>query len=195
MDWLRSVALPEERRLADAAGLRIISGLVLSDRNLLPELHTTPPVALHSTRELIDRWHGRGLIRYAISPRFSVSCSDELLSACGELAREVPGLLVSTHINETVGEIELVASLFGSARDYLETYERYGLVGHGSVFAHDVHVGESELRRLAEAGPSVAHCPSSNAFLGAVFTLAREESIAEVWVAGEVVFAAPGAVG
>jgi guanine deaminase len=208
LDWLRSVALPEEARLADvgyaaavaeefvrglvrngtttalvfgshfasaqealfscasAAGLRVASGLVVSDRGLLPELHVSAELAFESSRELIGRWHGRGLIRYAVSPRFSVSCSEELLSACGELAREAPGVLVTSHLNETAGEIESVAALFPWARDYLETYERYGLVSARSVFAHDVHVGDGELARLAASGAAVCHCPSSNAFLG-----------------------------
>jgi guanine deaminase len=208
LDWLQSVALPEEARLADAGyaasvaeqfvrglalngtttalvfgshfvaaqealfsaasatGLRVASGLVVSDRGLVPELRVSPALAFESSRELIGRWHGRGLIRYAVSPRFSVSCSEELLSACGELARSAPGVLVTSHLNESPGEIESVRSLFPWARDYLETYERYGLVGARSVFAHDVHVGDGELARLAASGAAVCHCPSSNAFLG-----------------------------
>lgn len=216
LDWLRSVALPEEARLADpayavsvaeafvrglarngtttalvfgshfveaqealfsaaeAVGLRVASGLVVSDRNLIPELEVSPEVAVSSSRGLIERWHGRGQLRYAVTPRFSVSCSDELLSGCGELAREAPGVLVTSHLNETLGEISLVRDLFPWASDYLETYERYGLVGGRSVFAHDVHVGASELGRLAGAGAAVAHCPSSNAFLGSgLFPLRR----------------------
>jgi guanine deaminase len=161
-------------RAASEAGLRVASGLVVSDRGLLPELHASTDAALETSRDLIERWHGRGLVRYAVSPRFSVSCSEELLSACGELVREVPGLLVTSHLNETLGEIDLVASLFPWARDYLETYERYGLVGAGSVLAHDVHVSDHALRRLTAAGATVAHCPSSNAFLGSgLFPLRR----------------------
>jgi guanine deaminase len=83
-------------------------------------------------------------------------------------------LLFTTHLNETLGEIDLVASLFPAARDYLETYERHGLVGERSVFAHDVHVSDDELRRLAGADAAVAHCPSSNSFLGSgLFQLRR----------------------
>jgi guanine deaminase len=161
-------------RAASEAGLRVASGLVVSDRGLLAELEVGVDAALSASRELISRWHGRGLIRYAVSPRFAVSCSEQLLSACGELVSEVPGLLVTSHLNESPGEIELVASLFGWARDYLEAYERFGLVGGGSVFAHDVHVGDGELARLAAAGAAVAHCPSSNAFLGSgLFPLRR----------------------
>jgi guanine deaminase len=159
---------------ASALHLRVMSGLVVSDRGLLPSLLVTADRAFEASRGLIDRWHGRGLIRYVVSPRFSVSCSEELLSACGELASEVPGLLVTSHLNETLGEISLVRDLFPWARDYLETYERHRLVGPRSVFAHDVHVTDGELSRLAAAGASVAHCPSSNAFLGSgMFPLQR----------------------
>ncbi|MBV9606319.1 MAG: guanine deaminase [Solirubrobacterales bacterium] len=168
---------PAQEALFSAAlkrGLRVASGLVVSDRGLLPSLHVTPGDALESSRELIERWHGRGLIRYAVTPRFSVSCSEEMLAVCGELAASVPGVLVTTHLNESLGEIELVASLFPCAHDYLDTYERCGLLGPRSVFAHDVHVSDDELRRLAGAGAAVAHCPSSNAFLGSgLFPLRR----------------------
>lgn len=159
---------------ASAAGLRVASGLVVSDRGLIPELEVSVGDAVESMRELIERWHGRGLLRYAVTPRFAVSCSDELLAACGEVGHEVDGLLVTSHLNESAEEIELVSSLFPWAGDYLETYERFGLVGDRSVFAHDVHVGDDELRRLAAAGAAVAHCPSSNAFLGSgLFPLRR----------------------
>ncbi len=159
---------------ADALGLRVASGLVVSDRNLLPELELPAQTAFELSRDLIVRWHGRGLIRYAISPRFSVSCSGELLEACGELGNEAEGLLFTTHLNENRSEIELVAELFPWAQDYLDTYERHGLVGARTVFAHDVHPTDDELRRLAAVGAAVAHCPSSNAFLGSgLFPLRR----------------------
>ena len=162
---------------ASAIGLRITSGLVASDRNLLPELHLDAEAFSRDARGLIERWHGHGLIRYAVSPRFAVSCSDELLEACGALADEADGVLVTTHLNETADEVGLVRDLFPWAADYLETYERYGLVGRRSVFAHDVHPQDGELRRLASAGAAVAHCPSSNAFLGSgLFPLRRHLS-------------------
>jgi guanine deaminase len=162
---------------AEASGLRIASGLVVSDRALLPELHTSPAEAVAASRALIERWHGRGRLRYAVTPRFSVSCSEAMLSACGELARVTDGLLVTSHLNETVGEVSLVRELHPQASDYLATYEQAGLVGPRSVFAHDVHVTEAELERLAGAGSAIAHCPSSNAFLGSgLFPLARHLS-------------------
>jgi guanine deaminase len=89
-----------------------------------------------------------------------------MLAECGELLGFVKGLLFTTHMNETLDEISLVRSTFPWARDYLATYERYGLLGDASVFAHNVHPTDDELGRLAMAGACVAHCPSSNAFLG-----------------------------
>jgi guanine deaminase len=148
---------------AERVGLRITSGLVVSDRNLLPALHLTPDEAYEASRRLLERWHNRGRLRYAVTPRFSGSCSEAMLEACAAL----PGdLTVTTHINESLAEIRAVAELFPWSGDYLETYERFGLAGKGSVLAHDVHVTDDELRRLAAAGACVAHCPASNAFLG-----------------------------
>lgn len=156
---------------SERVGLRITSGLVVSDRNLRPELHLTPDEAYEASRALVERWHNRGLLRYAVSPRFSGSCSEPMLEACGAL----PGdLTMTTHINESPAEVRAVAELFPWSRDYLETYERFGLVGPTSVLAHDVHVTDDELRRLAAARASIANCPESNAFLGSgIFPMRR----------------------
>ena len=159
---------------AGSRGLRVASGLVVSDHGLLPSLHVSAETAWEWSRELIDYWHGRGLLRYAVTPRFAASCTEEMLRMCGELDGEADGLLFTTHMNETLDEISLVRSSFPWARDYLETYERFGLLGSQSVFAHNVHPTDDELRRLAVAGACVAHCPSSNAFLGSgLFPLRR----------------------
>jgi guanine deaminase len=159
---------------AASRGLRVASGLVVSDHGLLPSLHVSTETAWEWSRELIGYWHGRGLLRYAVTPRFSASCTEPMLAMCGELDGEVDGLLFTTHINETLDEIALVRSTFPWARDYLETYERFGLLGSRSVFAHNVHPTEDELRRLGSAGACVAHCPSSNAFLGSgLFPMGR----------------------
>jgi guanine deaminase len=151
---------------AERSGLRIASGLVVSDRSLRRELEVTPEQAIADGRALIERWHGRGRLRYAVEPRFSVSCSDDMLAACAQLLDAAPGLLLTTHLNESRAEVAQVRERFPDARDYLNTYERHGLVREDAVFAHDVHVSDDELRRLAAARAWVAHCPSSNAFLG-----------------------------
>jgi len=152
--------------LAAASRLRIASGLVVSDRDLPEALTTTPERAQRESAALAARWHGRGRLRYAISPRFAPTCSDALLAACGALAEEYPTALVTSHLNETPAEIAAAQRAHPRASDYLASYEAHGLVRAGSVFAHDVHPRQAELERLAAAGASVAHCPSSNAFLG-----------------------------
>ncbi len=159
---------------AERTGLRMTSGLVLSDRNLLGELESTPTRCYEESTALLGRWHGRGRLRYAVTPRFSVSCSEDILEVCGALLREHQGLFFQTHLNESEEEIRVVRELFPWAEDYLETYERFSLVGQNSVFAHDVHVTEGELSRLTEADAGVAHCPSSNAFIGSgLFDMVR----------------------
>ena len=159
---------------AERSGLRITSGLVVSDRNLRPDLEVSPETAYATSRELCDRWHGRGRLRYAVTPRFSVSCSEPMLEACRALLDEAPGALFTSHINESPGEIDFVRILFPEARDYLDTYERAGLLRERSVLAHNVHVTDDELNRLASARAAIAHCPSSNAFLASgIFSMAR----------------------
>jgi guanine deaminase len=159
---------------AERSGLRIASGLVVSDRDLLPELRCAPDAAYDAGLELAQRWHGRGRLRYAVSPRFSISCSERMLDSCGALASELDGALVTSHINESAEEVQSASDRFPWAGDYLETYEHHGLVGPATVLAHDVHVTDGELTRLAAARASIANCPSSNAFLGSgIFPMQR----------------------
>jgi guanine deaminase len=159
---------------ADAAGLRVISGIVLSDRRLRAELHQHPGPVYRDSIELIRRFHGHGRLLYAVTPRFALSASEEMLELCQTLLREHEGLRFQTHINENPQEIAEVAGLFPWAPDYLAVYEKFGLVGRASVLAHNVHATDSELARLAAAGASVAHCASSNAALSSgIFPLRR----------------------
>ena len=153
----------------EARGLRVVSGLVLSDRLLRPELHQTPAAALEDSRQLIERFHGVGRAQYAVMPRFSLSASEAMLEVCQQLMTETPTARFHTHINENHDEIATVKRLFPWARDYLETYERYNLIGPRSLLAHNLHASNSELERLSSAGSSVAHCPCSNAAIGSGF--------------------------
>jgi len=156
------------------SGLRIISGLVLSDRQLQPELRQTPDSAYRDCTDLIRCFHGRGRLLFAVTPRFALSTSEAMLEVCQTLRREHPGLRFQTHLNENVREIAAVSKLFPWAPDYLAVYERFGLGGRGAVMAHSVHSTVSEVERLAEAGTAVAHCPCSNAALGSgLFALKR----------------------
>jgi guanine deaminase len=149
---------------ADRVGLRVTSGLVLSDRILREDLFTDPDRAYDEGRALADKWHGRGRSRYAVTPRFSLSCTDPLLASAGALLQDVPDAFFTSHLNENAEEIRGVRDLFGS--DYTTSYAKHGLLGPRSVFAHDVHPTQGELRMLGRSGAAVAHCPTSNAALG-----------------------------
>lgn len=162
---------------AEAArvGLRITSGLVVSDRLIREDLFTDPDRAREESLALAARWHGVGRARYAVTPRFSLSCSDPLLAACADVLRAVPGAMLTSHVNENTREIETVEALFGC--DYVTSYDRHALVGPGTVLAHNVHPTDPELALLAARGAAVAHCPSSNAALGSgLFPLARHRA-------------------
>jgi guanine deaminase len=151
---------------AQHSDLRITAGLVLGDRHLRDDLHTTPERAFEESLMLAKKWHNNGRLRYAITPRFSVSCSEAILKTCQDLLVEMPDLFFTSHINEQSEEIDFVKTLFPDTKDYLETYERYNLVNRRSVYAHNVHPSESELSRLSQHQASVAHCASSNMFIG-----------------------------
>jgi guanine deaminase len=165
-------AMDELFAVAGRRGLNITSGLVLSDRILRPELLNSPEAALADSADLILRWHDRGRLRYAVTPRFSLSASDQMLDVCAQLLGK--GVWFTSHVNENVAEIAQVAGLFPGARHYLDTYRRHGLVTERSVLAHNVHPDDAELAVLAEHDASVSHCPTSNCALGSgLFPLRR----------------------
>jgi guanine deaminase len=159
---------------AGETGLRIISGLVLSDRFLPPALVQTVDHAYRDSTELIHRFHRQRRLLYAVTPRFALSTSDAMLEMCQTLLREHQDLRVQTHVNENADEIRMVAEQFPWAADYVSVYDRFGLTGPRAVFAHNVHTTDGELQLLASAGTAVAHCPTSNAALGSgIFSLRR----------------------
>lgn len=147
------------------AGLRVASGLVCSDRLLRADLLQKPEAVYAESVALIRRFHKRGRLLYAVTPRFALSASEAILEVCQALVREFPDVRVQTHVNENAGEVASVAGLFPWARDYVSVYERYDLTGPRAVLAHDVHPTARELEYLATSHTSVAHCPSSNSNL------------------------------
>ena len=159
---------------AEGSGLRLISGLVVSDRHLRPELHHTPADAYRDSTDLIRRFHGRGRLLYAVTPRFALSTSEAMLEVCQRLLVEHDGLRMQSHINENTSEVDEVTRTFPWAQDYLAVYERYSLTGPRAVLAHNVHASDAELERLAATRTAIAHCPCSNAALGSgIFPLRR----------------------
>lgn len=167
---------------ARASRIRIISGLVVSDRILPEGLLTTPERAYQESIDLARRWHGVGRLHYAVTPRFSLSAGEEMLAACGRVMKEIDGLYFTSHVNENKREVEEVEELF-SGLDYTSTYDVHGLLGRRSVLAHDVHPKDEELSMMAARGTSVAHCPTSNSALGSGLFPLRRHVEQGVWVA------------
>lgn len=151
---------------AEALNLRMIAGKVLMDRNAPDYLTDTPESGYADSKELIERWHGKGRLHYAVTPRFAPTSSPEQLTLAGKLLGEYPGLYMHTHLSENRKEIEWVKALFPERKGYLDVYDHYKLIGARSVFAHGVHLCDDECKRLAETGSAVAFCPTSNLFLG-----------------------------
>ncbi|NMZ70458.1 guanine deaminase [Pseudomonas peli] len=151
---------------AEALNLRMIAGKVLMDRNAPDYLTDTPESGYTDSKELIERWHGKGRLHYAVTPRFAPTSTPEQLTLAGKLLGEYPDLYMHTHLSENLKEIEWVKALFPERKGYLDVYDHYQLIGARSVFAHGVHLCDDECQRLAETGSAVAFCPTSNLFLG-----------------------------
>jgi guanine deaminase len=151
---------------AERRGFRGIIGKTMMDRNAPPALLENARQSYDESRALLQKWHKRGLLRYAITPRFAPTSTSALLEAAGQLKREFPDAYVHTHISENKNEVTWVQQLFPEAAEYADVYDRYGLLDELAVLAHGVWLTEEELALLAERKSRVAHCPNSNLFLG-----------------------------
>ena len=165
-------------RAAETHGIRAILGKVMMDRATYdPTIDPTTILerSLRESADLIGRWHGadKGRLGYAVTPRFAISCTADMLRESAALARST-GAWWQTHVSEDPFEIAEVGRLFPDARDYVDVYDRAGGLGPKTVLAHAIHLSERELGRLVDTGTHVAHCPASNLFIGAgVMPLAR----------------------
>ena len=140
---------------AEERNARMIAGKVMMDRNAPEDLVDTAEPSYVESKALIERWHGKGRLDYAITPRFAVTSTQSQLDAAGALAREFPGCYVQTHANENKAEIARVAEFFPEARSYIDVYMKAGLTGPRSVLGHCVHLQEGEVAAARrESSPS-----------------------------------------
>lgn len=154
--------------------LRMIAGKVMMDRNAPDYLMDCPQSSYQDSKSLIEKWHNRGRLRYAVTPRFAPTSSDEQLQKAGQLMREYPDIYMQTHLSENLDEVAWVKELFPQSDNYLDVYDRAGLLGRRSVFAHCIHLCDSEWQRMKDTGSGIAFCPTSNLFLGSgLFNLDR----------------------
>lgn len=151
---------------ASKFNMRMIAGKVLMNRNAPPELLDTAQSSYDDSKALIKKWHGKGRLSYAITPRFAPTSTHEQMELAGALWKENPGVYMQTHISENKGEIAWVNELFPERKGYLDVYDHFGLVGERAIFGHAIHLTDSEWDRMHESGSAVSHCPTSNEFLG-----------------------------
>ena len=130
--------------------------------------------ALAATEAAIDRWHDpapEAMLRIAVAPCSPFSVTSRLMSEAAVLARR-KGVRLHTHLAETADEEDFCRDRFGCTP--VEYAERLGWLGEDVWLAHGVHVDDKAIARLGATGTGVAHCPSSNARLGAGAARVRE---------------------
>lgn len=146
--------------------MRLIAGKVMMDRNAPDYLLDTAESSYQQTKDLIKKWHGRGRLLYAITPRFAPTSTPAQLTLAGQLKSEFPTVYVHTHLSENLAEIAWARELFPERSGYLDIYDYYGLTGSRSIFAHSIHISNAEMTELATTQSVVSFCPTSNLFLG-----------------------------
>jgi guanine deaminase len=162
---------------AQQRNLRMIAGKVMMDRHAPDFLTDTAASSYTDTKALIEKWHKRDRLLYAVTPRFAFTSTPEQLTNAGKLLAEYPDVYLHTHLSENVKEVEAVAATFPESASYLDVYDRAGLVGARSIFAHGVQLTDPEFTRLSEANSAIAFCPTSNMFLGSgLFKLEKAKS-------------------
>ena len=168
---------------AENRNLRMVAGKVMMDRHAPDELCDNPDNSYSDSKELIEKWHNKGRLRYAVTPRFAPTSSSSQLKQAARLLNEYPsddqtkGVLLQTHLNENDEEIAWVNDLFPDSNSYFGVYEDHGITGNRSVFGHCIHNTEEEYQRMAKTGSKVSLCPTSNLFLGSgLFELEKLES-------------------
>jgi guanine deaminase len=146
--------------------MAIITGKTMMDRDVPAAVRDSPEQGAVESEALYRKWHGRDRLRYAVTPRFAVTSSEAQLKVAGDLMNALPEALMQTHLSESAGELARIRELYPNDEDYTDVYDRFGLLGPRSLFAHGIHLSDRECRRLSETGSAVAHCPTSNMFLG-----------------------------
>lgn len=155
---------------AQTLGLRMVAGKVLQDRHSPDGLRDADTAqSLRQSEALIARWHGVDRLGYALTPRFAPTSSAEQLHGAGELARQHPDVWIQSHLAENPDEIRWVRELFPQARSYLDVYDRAGLLRERAVYAHCIHLDDTDRLRMQACGAVAAVSPTSNLFLDSGF--------------------------
>ena len=162
--------------VAEKLDLRMIAGKVMMDRNAPDYLVDTAESSYTQSKALIERWHGKGRLHYAVTPRFAPTSTPEHQARGRPVLGVYPPVFKPTPLHEKQAGVPWVKELFPERKGYLDVYDHYRLLGERSVLAHGVHLCDDECARLAETGSAIAFCPTSNLFLGSgLFNLPMAE--------------------
>ncbi|XP_067616638.1 guanine deaminase isoform X1 [Eurosta solidaginis] len=145
-------------------GQRALIGKVCSNFNCPDFYVETTANSLADTKKFIEEIKDLNseLIKPTITPRFAITCTKELMTKLGEIAKE-NRLHIQSHISENVSEVQFIKSQYKCS--YAEVYDSTGLLTSKTVMAHGVHLEDAEIELLRKRGTSVAHCPASNTML------------------------------
>ena len=146
--------------------MRLITGKVLMDRNCPENLRETAATGDAESRALIERWHERERLLYAVTPRFAGTSTPAQMESAGRLFAEHPSLYLQSHVAESRGEVDWIADLYPASRSYLDVYDGFGQLGARSVYAHCIWLDQADRERMAATGSAMSFCPTSNLFLG-----------------------------
>ena len=144
--------------MLDKSGLITFVGKVNMNRNC-PESLCEKDTSIDNTKSWLESVSGFKNCKPILTPRFTPSCTDDLMQILGEIRNNLP---VQTHLSENLSEIEWVKSLCPEAENYADTYYRANLMGNNSIFAHCVYCTPKEIELIKQTNSYIAHCPQSN---------------------------------
>ena len=151
---------------AATVNMRLVSGKVMMDRNCPESLRDSAVSGYEQSQQLIDKWHGKKRLNYAVTPRFAPTSTDKQLELSGRLFNDNEGVYLQSHVAENQAEIDWVAELFPWSRSYLDVYDHFGLLGERAIYGHCIYLDDTDLVKISQSKTVAAFCPTSNLFLG-----------------------------
>ena len=159
---------------AQRENMLLLAGVMMMDSHAPSNILDTAQSSYDDSKALIERWHKRGRCLYSVTPRFALTSSPRQLELAGALMREHADVRLQSHISENRAEVARAAELYPQRTNYTDIYDHYGLLDKRAVYGHAIHLSEGERRRFHETGAKIAHCPTSNFFIGSgLFDIAK----------------------
>ncbi len=164
---------------AQPDNMLILAGKMMMDSHAPKNILDTAQSSYDDSKTLIQRWHKQGRLLYTLSPRFALTSSPQQLELAGALMREHQDIRLQSHLSENPAEIARARELYPQRAHYTDIYDYYGLLNQRALYGHGIYLSESELQRFHQTGAKIAHCPTSNFFIGSgLFDIARTKAAA-----------------